>query len=270
MTSFKDKTVVITGGATGIGFALAKQFAADGARIVIGEPRQERLDEAVSQLKASGTDAAAKRMDVTDPESMEALADFAWSTFGGAHVLINNAGIGLGPKRLIDQPLEDMRRVFDVNVFGVWHGCAAFGRRMVDQGEPAWIYNLGSENSFFNAVPQTAAYIASKHAVRGMTEALREEMPDFVTVGLICPGFVRSELIPAAVAGFAMDTDQFAARVMEQIRAGTFYIVTHAYNMERIKPVHDEIEQAYATYAPRYEGDEEFDVRTMIQKLQSG
>ena len=267
MQDFRGKTAVITGGATGIGFALAKQFGAEGANIVIGEPRQDRLNEAVSALRLAGYEASAMAMDVTDPQSMEAFAAFAWEAYGAVHVLVNNAGIGLGPRSMVKQPLEDMRRIFDVNVFGVWHGSAVFGRRMIDQGEPAAIYNLGSENSFFNAVPKTAAYIASKHAVRGLTEAMRDEFPDFITIGLICPGFVKSELTPPPFGDLAMETDLFAAKTMEQIKAGAFYIVSHAYNVERFRPVHDEIEQAYAKYAPRYEGDEEYDVRTLLARV---
>ena len=78
MDSFKDKTVVITGGATGIGFGLANRFGAEGANILIGEPRQERLDEALETLTGLGIKAATMVMDVTDPQSMEAFADLAW------------------------------------------------------------------------------------------------------------------------------------------------------------------------------------------------
>jgi len=269
MTSYKGKTVVITGGATGIGFALAKQFGAEGANIVIGEPRQHRLDDAVVALKAEGYEASALVMDVTDPESVESFADFAWNAYGAVHLLINNAGVSTSMQSMTKQPLGDMHRVFDVNVFGVWHGSAIFGKRMIEQGEPAAIYNLGSENSLFNAVPKTAAYIASKHAVRGMTEAMREEFPDFITIGLIMPGFVASELIPPAFAKFAMEADVFAGIVVEQIKAGAFYVVSHAYNVERFRPIHAEIEQAFADYAPRYEGDEAYDVRTLMAKFRS-
>lgn len=267
MTDYTGKTVAITGGATGIGFALAKQFGAAGAHIVIGEPRRERLDEAIAKLDAAGIAASATELDVTDPASMEAFADFAWYAPGTMHTLINNAGIGLGPRKMIEQPIEDMRRVFDVNVFGVWHGAAIFGKRMVEQGEPCAIYNLGSENSFFNAVPDTAAYIASKHAVRGMTEAMRDEFPEFVKVGLIVPGFVKSEMTQGNFGKLAMDTDRFAAEVFRQICAGEFYIVTHAYNIERIRPIHAEVEDAYARNAPRYDGDEEYDVPTLIARV---
>ena len=265
--SYADKTVVITGGATGIGFALAKRFGAEGARIVIGEPRQSRLEEAEAALRDAGVEVATMVMDVTDPVSVEAFADLAWDRFGAVHLLINNAGIGLPPRSMTEQSVEDMRRVFEVNVFGVWHGSAVFGKRMIDQGKPAAIYNVGSENSFFNAVPKIATYIASKHAVRGLTEAMREEFPDFITIGLICPGFVKSELTPPPFGDLAMDTDAFADAVVNQIHAGEFYVVTHAYNMERIQPIHDEIAAAYARNAPRYDGDEEYDVRKLAEKF---
>lgn len=269
MDNFKDKTVTITGGATGIGFGLAKRFGRDGARIVIGEPRQNRLDEAVAALKELGIEASAMVMDVTDEASVTALADFADATYGGTDVLINNAGIPSNRQPIVDVPMADVRRLFDVNFFGVWHGAAIFGKRMIDRGTPAAIYNLASENAFFNAVQNSASYIASKHAVRGLTEAMRDEFPDFVQVGMIVPGFVASEMTKGSEQ-WAMDADTFADKVVEQIRAGEFYVVTHAYNIERIKPIHDKIEDAYARNAPRYDGDDEYDVPTLIARLTAG
>lgn len=268
MKDLNNKTVVITGGATGIGFGLAKRFGMLGANIVIGEPRQNRLDEAVEALKALDIRVAAMAMDVTNPDSMSAFADFAWETYGGAHVLINNAGIAIGRASIVDVDLKDLRRLFDVNFFGVWHGAAIFGKRMIEQGEPAAIYNVASENAFFNAVNNSAAYIASKHAVRGLTQAMRDEFPDQIQVGMIVPGFVASEMTKGSEQ-FAMDADTFAEKVVEQIAAGEFYVVTHSYNIERIKPIHAEIEDAYARNAPRYEGDEEYDVPTLIARLQA-
>lgn len=268
MDSFKDKVVVVTGGATGIGFGLAKRFGMEGAKIVIGEPRQNRLDEALATLKDLGVEASAMVMDVTDPNSVEAFADFAFDTYCGVHVLINNAGISIGQAAMVDVPLDDLHRLFNVNFFGVWHGAAIFGKRMIAQGEAAAIYNVASENSFFNAVPNSAAYITSKHAVRGLTEAMRDDFPDHIQVGMIVPGFVASEMT-AESGKFAMDTDTFAEKVVEQIRAGEFYVVTHSFNIERIKPIHKKIEDAYARNAPRYEGDDEYDVPTLIARMRS-
>lgn len=269
MENFADKTVVITGGATGIGFALAKAFGTEGAKIVIGEPREDRLKQAADALTELGIEARYLVTDVTDPSSVEALADFAWGAFGSVDILINNAGISIAREPVTDLPLEKLHAVFDVNFFGVWHGCAIFGKRMIAQGTPAAIYNLASENAFFTAVPNSSAYVASKHAVMGFTEALREEMPDHIRVGTIFPGFVLSEMTGGDAAKFAMDTDEFAAIVIKQIRAGEYFIVSHAFNIEHINARHARLADAFVKYAPRYEGDDEYDVPTLIAKFQA-
>ena len=263
MQDFDGKVVVITGGATGIGFALAKQFAEHGARIVLAARRRERLDEAAATLSASGAEARVFECDVTRRDQVEALADFAWGEFGRVDVIVNNAGVLPTLSPVIETNQDDVQRVFDVDFFGVWNGVSVFGKRFVAQETPAAIYNVGSENCFFSAVPRGGGYVAAKHAVLAMTEALREELPGHVEVGLICPGLVRSEL--GDVTDDGMDTDEFAASAMTQILAGEFLIVSHAYNIVRIRARYEEIEAAYARYAPRYEGDDEFDVRTLMR-----
>jgi len=270
MKDFRDKVVVITGGATGIGFSFAKQFGNEGARVVIGGLRENRLQEAVEKLKALGVEARYCVSDVTKREQVEALADFAWEAFGRVDVILNNAGVTQEMNSVIDMSVEDFLRVYDVNVFGVLNGTAVFGRRFIEQGTPAAIYNVGSENCLFNAVPMSAAYVSSKHAVLAITESLREEVPEFIDVGLICPGFVRSELGDPEAMRMAMDTDRFTGIAMAQIKNGEFFIVSHAYNMVRIDARHDAISKAYARYAPRYDGDDEFDVRTLFARMAQG
>lgn len=264
MQDFNGKVVVITGGATGIGFALAKQFAKDGARLVIAGIQAHRLDEAAKALSSIAEQVEITKCDVTDRAQVEALASFAWEKYGRVDVIVNNAGVGPIPSRVIDTRPEDVQSVLAVNLFGVWNGVSIFGRRFIEQGTPAAIYNVGSENSFFNAIPEGAGYVLSKHAVLAMTVALREELPNHIEVALICPGLVRSELAKETQEG--MDTDAYAALVMKQIKAGEFYIVSHAFNMVRIKARWNEIEAAFNKYAPRYESDVEFDVRTLGAK----
>lgn len=185
MRSFDGKVVVITGGATGIGFALAKQFASSGAHLVLAARRRDRLDGAAATLAGDGTDVRVRACDVTDRSDVEQLADFAWNAFGRADVIANNAGVGPRPSKVIETRPEDVRAILDVNLFGVWNGVSVFGKRLIDQGTPAAIYNVGSENCLFNAVPEGAGYIASKHALLAVTVALREEVPDFIDVALI-------------------------------------------------------------------------------------
>ena len=150
MDSFAGKTAVITGGATGIGFAVAKQLGAKGAKVIIAEPREERLKTSVAELEGLGIDAKYFVCDVTDFAQFEALADFAWDANGQVDLLFNNAGVGGGNAPIIDSSIDDLRKVFEVNFFGVWNGCKIFGKRFVDQGTPAGIFNTGSENSLFN------------------------------------------------------------------------------------------------------------------------
>jgi NAD(P)-dependent dehydrogenase (short-subunit alcohol dehydrogenase family) len=264
MQDFNGKVVVITGGATGIGFALAKQFAQQGARLVIAGIQRDRLEEAARALSSKTEQVEITECDVTDRAQVDGLANFAWEKCGRVDVIVNNAGVGPIPSTVIDAKPEDVQSVLNVNLFGVWNGVSIFGRRFIEQGTPAAIYNVGSENSFFNAIPEGAGYVLSKHAVLAMTVALREELPKHIEVALICPGLVRSELAKETQEG--MDTDQYAELVMKQIKAGEFYIVSHAFNMVRIKARWNEIEAAFNQYAPRYEGDVEFDVRTLGAK----
>ncbi|WP_109123603.1 SDR family NAD(P)-dependent oxidoreductase [Dyella sp. C11] len=261
MKDFKNKVVVITGGATGIGFALAKQFAHLGADLLIAGINQEKLESAVDDLRKLGRRVESFKCDVTDRARVEGLADYAWKTFGNVDVIVNNAGVGPIPSSVVDSKIEDVQSVLAVNLFGVLNGISIFGKRLIEQGTPSAIYNVGSENSFFNAIPEGAGYVASKHAVLAMTVALREELPKHVETALICPGLVRSDLAKETQEG--MDTDAYAALVMKQIMAGEFYIVSHAFNFVRISARWREIEAAFKKYAPRYSGDVEFDVRTL-------
>ena len=157
---------------------------------------------------------------MTDADQVEALADFAEQAFGRVDVLVTNAGVvGPIPAKVIDARREDVQVVLDVNLFGVWNGVSTFGRRFTQQGTPSAIDDVGSENSFFNAVPGGAGYVVSKHAVLAMTVALREEVPDNIEVGLIIPGLVHSELARETALG--MDTDKYAELVLRQIEAGS-------------------------------------------------
>ena len=131
MYEFKYRVVAITGGATGIGFALAKAFGEEGAKIVIGEPRPEKLAEAVDKMSALGVESDSIILDVTKIESVKCFADFAWQRHGKVDMLINNAGISGARGLLHEANLDEARKVFDVNFFGVWHGCSVFGSRFI-------------------------------------------------------------------------------------------------------------------------------------------
>tara|TARA_B100001989_G_scaffold132193_1_gene93489 strand:- start:1727 stop:2530 length:804 start_codon:yes stop_codon:yes gene_type:complete len=263
MQDLKGKVIAITGGATGIGFALAKTLGQDGAKIIIGEPRKEKLEEAVKILKDLGVQACETPLDVTNLKSVEEFAEFTIKSFGRVDILINNAGISGAGGRIDKVDIAKAKNIFDVNFFGVWHGCSVFSKKMIEQGTSAAIYNVGSENSLFIAVPKSVAYVASKHAVFALSESLRNDLPGYIHVGTIIPGYVDTPLTNQVEGG--MNADEFADIVKEQIKNQEHIIVSHAYNSVHIERRNEEIISAYKKYAPRYDGDNEYDIKTIFQ-----
>lgn len=258
---------VITGGASGIGFAVARELGLGGARIVIGDLAGDRLESARAALGAQGIDVVAQPCDVASLADVEALAERAFSAWGQVDLVFNNAGVG-GPRgRLWDVDPQQARAHFEINFWGVWNGCKAFAPRLVHQQSPSAIFNTGSENSLFCAMPRTAAYIAAKHAVLGMTESLREDLPGHVHAGLVVPGWVHTAIGDDAVMRSGMAAERFAAIIVPQMLARERFVVAHAYNTVRLAERIDALSDAYARHAPRYDGDDEYDVRGYLDRM---
>ena len=266
MKDFKNKVVVITGGATGIGFGLAKRFGREGAIVRIGGLRENRLKEAVDILTAQGVTASYQICDVTKESDLIKLEKSTRTLYGSVDVLVNNAGIGGARKSIFDISQAEITETLDVNYFGVWNGIRIFGKQMIAAGTPCAIYTVGSENSFFNAVIN-APYVSGKYAVLGLTKCLRDEAPDFMKVGIIIPGFVFTEIGPEKFMKGGMSPDEFADRLLPQMKAGQFYLVGHSYNAVRIKEEYEEVKAAFDTYAPRYEGDEKYDIKILNERF---
>jgi len=268
MKSYANKTVVITGSASGIGLALAHKFGADGANIVICDLDQIKIDNAVAGLADQGFNVAGTLCDVTQEKDLTALADFAEAQFGHIDVLVNNAGTASRPSPLCDTDMATVRRIMDTNLMGVIQASQIFAARFLEQERPGAIYNVGSENSFFAAVPMSYAYIASKHGVLAVTEQMAEEYAGRIEVKLICPGLVETGMTQG-IPG-AMPADEFAGIVFEQLKAeDNFFIVSHAYNIKRIDARYEHIRAAYAQYAPRHDGDIAMDVRHLLAQRQA-
>jgi len=263
------KTIVITGGATGIGFALARALGAKGARIILFEPREGRLQEAQAALTADNIDTAYYVGDVRQETDIAALADFVWARNGRADMFIANAGVAGGRQLSFDMDMAEARALFEVNFWGLWSGLAEFGKRMVADGAPGALYAVASENALFNAIPKTgSAYVASKHGVLGLMEVMRRDAPPNITTGVICPGWVQSELTNWA-QDMAMPADQFADIVVPQLLAGEFYCISHSYNVERMRERWNEVYTMFERYAPRHDGDDIYDVQLALKQMQS-
>jgi NAD(P)-dependent dehydrogenase (short-subunit alcohol dehydrogenase family) len=247
MDPFRDRVAVITGGAGGIGMAMARAFAARGARLVLADIHEARLKEAADALRAEGADVHGHITDVTNAESTEALAEATFSHFGGAHIVCNNAGIAvLGP--MVSATTADWRLTFDINFWGVVHGVQAFCPRMIEQGEGGHVVNTASMAGL-TGMSWLGVYCASKFAVVGLTESLQRELRGHgIGVSVLCPMIVQTDIDKntrevlsksasgptAAVAppqsdmkGGVVQPGEVARRVVRAIERGDLYVLTH-------------------------------------------
>lgn len=252
MQDFTGKVAVITGGAHGIGLAMAQRFARDGMKIVIGDIEAPRLEEAERSLAAAGADVRALVMDVTVPEQMQALADLAVDAYGGVHVFCNNAGVAGGGLEW-EMPLSTWEFVLGVNLWGVIHGIRTFVPLLMKQ-DAAHIVNTASVAGLV-APPFMSPYNATKHAVVAISESLFHELAlvgSNVKVSVLCPAWVNTgigssernrpehlreqiaEDQNAALSGIiqgyldaGMSPDEVADHVVRAIVDERFWILTH-------------------------------------------
>jgi NAD(P)-dependent dehydrogenase (short-subunit alcohol dehydrogenase family) len=172
MESLADKVAVVTGGASGIGRALVHAFAAERMKVVVADIEQAALDTTVAELVAEGADAVGLCTDVTDADSVNALADVAFERYGAVHVLCNNAGVGPPSAKVWETTPNDWRWTFSVNVFGVANGITAFVPRMLASGENGIVINTSSTDGPISPLPQASVYAGTKAAVTVLTECL--------------------------------------------------------------------------------------------------
>ncbi|TSJ43090.1 SDR family oxidoreductase [Mucilaginibacter corticis] len=192
MNNIEGKVVVITGASSGLGEAAAKLLSEQGATVVLGARRADRIEALADTLKASGAKALAIATDVTDAQQVKALVDAAVKEFGRIDVIINNAG--LMPHSLLERMrIEDWDRMIDVNIKGVLYGIAAALPYMKEQ-KSGQIINVSSVAGH-KVRAGGAVYSATKHAVRVISEGLRMEVKPYnIRATIISPGAVESEL----------------------------------------------------------------------------
>lgn len=190
MSSIKDRVVIITGASSGIGEEAVKALAAKGAKLILGARRVDRLEQIAEQLKAQGCEVRIQQTDVTNREEVQALADLALTEFGRIDVIINNAG--LMPLSFMSQAkVDEWDQMVDVNIKGVLYGIAAVIGHMKQQGA-GHIINVASIAGH-TVFPTGGVYCATKHAVRALSEGIRQEEQQIRTT-VISPGSVATEL----------------------------------------------------------------------------
>lgn len=191
MSNVKGKVVVITGGSSGIGEATARLLAKQGADVVIGARRTDRLKAIAADIQKSGGRAIYQAVDVTKRADVKSLVDFAVKGYGRVDVIVNNAG--LMPLSLLEQlKVDEWDRMIDVNIKGTLYGIAAVIPLFRAQ-KSGHVINISSVAGH-KIRPTGSVYSATKFAVRAISEGLREEAGDLFRVTVISPGAVESEL----------------------------------------------------------------------------
>ncbi len=263
MKELAGRIAVVTGGASGIGRALALALARERAKIVLADVDEAGMARVAGEIKAAGGEAVTVRTDVTELASVQALADRAFTAFGRVHVLCNNAGIALwGGIETVSH--RDWQWALGVNLWGVIHGLEAFLPRMISQKEGGHVVNTASMAGLV-ATRGLGVYNTTKYAVVGLSETLAKDLKPYgIGVTVLCPMGVATQIRdsernrPAALRdaqgpsraeavelmGRTLDPDAVAAMVLAAVRADELYVITHDEGLEPLRRRFQRMEQA--------------------------
>lgn len=278
MQELKGKVAVITGGAEGIGKALALKAAAQGMKLVLADIDAARLETTVAELAASGAEVIGAPTDVAKADQIDALADLSFSLHGNVHLLVNNAGVACA-KPVWELSEADWDWVMGVNLYGVTHALRSFLPRMLAAGEEGHIVNTASMAGLLSQ-PSMATYNATKHAVVTVSEGLHFDLmlrKSRLRVSVLCPAWVKTRIATsernrgagtqpgsgadAVVSKIAHDVQQAVAhgiepaevaeQVFAAIAAERFYVLTHPAFTPLVRTrMEDIIEGRLPTFVP--------------------
>jgi NAD(P)-dependent dehydrogenase (short-subunit alcohol dehydrogenase family) len=269
--SLAGKVAVVTGAASGIGLALARQFGHDGMRVVMADIERVTLEQSAAALADDGIDVLPVVTDTSLESDVEALADATLERFGGVHVVCNNAGVGSRGLKVADLPRRDFEWVIGVNLWGVINGIRAFLPRLIAQDE-GHIVNTASVSGLYHR-ERMGPYNATKAAVVALSETIKFELDDDgsnVGISVLCPSWVRTnissavrnlperlhyELTPQQAEEMtvykarrreqlrddAMDAEEVALQVRDAVLDNRFYVITHDDSLDNMRARFDRI-----------------------------
>ena len=253
MFKFEGRTALITGGAGGIGFSVAKALGEQKMNIVLTDIDQKNLLQSSAELDALGIIVLAAPLDTADEMQWQAVAQQAKDKFGKVHMVVNNAGVGGDSGPIESQETEGWQWALGVNLMGVVYGAKTIVPLIKEHGEGGWILNVASMAGL-GGVPYSGAYTATKAAVVALSEGWAKELKNqSIGVSVLCPAFVKTRIYDSErnrpdkyksdaydtnnESGFLKQTKQFVRdgidasivgkRVVEAISAGELYIFTH-------------------------------------------
>ncbi len=264
MEQLTGKIAVITGGASGIGLSLAKVFATHGMHLVLADLEVPALETAAADLRANGAEVLAVHCDVADADAVDALSAATFDRFGTAHIVCNNAGVGGTPGLTWEVPLAGWEWTFGANLHGVIHGIRSFAPKLIEQGEGHFVNTASLAG--LKGSPFMSAYVATKHAVVGISECLAHELAMTkagVGVSVLCPAFLRTRIAESGrlwpehlgpnpmpdpgegsfirqLVDNGKDPDWYATEVLDAIRTNRFFVLSDPLHAEAISARYQE------------------------------
>ena len=254
MTQFAGKTAVISGGAEGIGFSIAKALGKEKMNIVLTDIDKENLEKATLELESAGVPVLAVVLNVADEAQWHEVAERAVARFGKVHMVVNNAGVTGDPGTIEEQSAKGWQWALEVNLMGVVYGAKTIIPLIKQHGEGGWLVNVASMAGF-GGMPYGGAYTATKSAVVALSESWDAELKDHgIAVSVLAPGFVQTRIheshrnrptqlqadaaATAAANPFALQGKQLVEngidpsivgkRLVEALNSGEMYVFTHA------------------------------------------
>ncbi len=264
MEQLEGRTAVITGAARGVGRALALECARQGMRLVVADLDGALAQEVADEAKTLGAEAIAVAVDVSERDEVEALAERAYAEFGEVNLLFNHAGVSVrGP--VLEASDIDWEWTLAVNLWGALHSIRAFVPRMREQAGPAHIVNTASMSGLVARQNEHGVYTASKHALVGLTNVLRDELePEGIAVSCWCPSGMATnqtnsnEYRPARFGGpydfeapstgrlaNPMSPEEVAPRVLAGVRENRRFIITHPHRLPDVEEYYQQIWDDY-------------------------
>jgi NAD(P)-dependent dehydrogenase (short-subunit alcohol dehydrogenase family) len=269
MERFEGAGAVITGGASGIGLAVAKQLGARGAKLVLADIEQGALDHAVGAFRGAGVEAHGIICDVSRKADVDALADESFAALGAVHIVFNNAGVAVGGP-IVDMTHDDWRWIIDVDLWGPIHGVEAFVPRMVEQRQGGHVLFTAS---FAGLVPNIGLgpYCVAKYGVVALAEVLARELrPHEIGVSVLCPMRVGTNIghsernradeyggvdagAPVTeqgesnddLAGRVLDVDEVAALTVDAVADNRLYVLPHEESRAAIRRRFERIDRIF-------------------------
>lgn len=280
---FSGKVAVVTGGASGIGEGICEELVSRSCKVIVVDIAG---DEAEQVAKRIGGGATAYRCDLSDMTAIEKMADDIWQAQGGVDIVYANAGVNAAAPLLAATP-EEFDFIYAVNTKAMWFTCREFANKMIAGGRRGHLCMTGSEHSIGMQNVGAGLYTGSKHAILGIADVMRHELPSEITLSILCPGIVNTKIydpkrhsdlpkdpdklidFSKAMIGKGIEPREVGKMAVDGVARGDFFIFTQACAKYAAQRRGDEVNAAFAAQAPHTPDSDKYLLDNVIAEVKA-